>query len=281
MTAQRSSAFLLFAVAAWLGGAPAPARAQPDFAFGAPSARDLVLPQFADREVAALLAALDSAIVGQQPALSVDGAGHTLWNFAKRLQAGRLSLSQESSVIDHLEQLGQAHPAYRDSIARASFMVRALTVGKTAPEMTGQDLAGRPVRLSEYRGRVLLVTFSADWCAICRSQHPYFRLMQELWANWPFAILGVETGEREAAQRLKAEHGLAFRSVWDGPDGDARRGPIATAWNVLGWPTTYVLDADGVIRFVDLRDEDLLKGVRQLLAEHVDRADAAARRQRQ
>jgi peroxiredoxin len=280
MTAQRSPAFLLLVVAAWLGGAPVPAGAQQDFGFSSPSARDLVLPEFADREVAALLAALDSAIVGPQPGPSVDDARHTLWSFAKRLQAGRLSPLQESSVVDHLDHLGQAHPAYRDPIERASFMVRALTIGKTAPELTGQDLAGRSVRLSEYRGRVLVVTFSADWCAICRSQHPYFRLMQELWANWPFAILGVETGARDAAQRLKVQHGLAFRSVWDGAGGDARRGPIATAWNVLGWPTTYVLDADGVIRFVDLRDEDLLKGVRQLLAEHMDRADAAARRQR-
>jgi peroxiredoxin len=280
MTAQRLPAFLLIVVAAWLGGAPASAEAQQDAAFGLSSARELVLPEFADREVAALLTALDAAIAGPQPGPSIDAARHTLWSFAKRLQAVRLSPSQESSVLDHLDHLGHALPAFRDPIMRASFMVRALTVGKPAPEMMGQDLAGSSFRLSDYRGKVVVVTFSADWCAICRSQHPYFRLMQELYANWPFAILGVETGAAETVQRLKAEHGLAFRSVWDGPGGGAGRGPIATAWNVQGWPTTYVLDADGVIRFVDLRDEDLLKGVRQLLAEHMNRADAAARRQR-
>ena len=280
MTAQRLPAFLLLVVAAWVGGAPAPVEARQDVAFGLSSARELVLPEFADREVAALVTALDAAMVDPEPGPSVDAARHTLWSFAKRLQAGRLSPSQELSVLDHLDRLGQAHPAYRDPITRAAFMVRALTVGKKAPEMTGQDLAGNAFRLSHYRGKVVVVTFSAEWCAICRTQHPYFRLMQELYANWPFAILGVETGAAETVQHLKAQHGLAFRSVWDGPGGDAGRGPIATAWNVLGWPTTYVLDADGVIRFVDLRDEDLLKGVRQLLAEHMDRVDAAARRQR-
>jgi peroxiredoxin len=280
MTAQRSPVFLLLVAVAWLGGAPLPAEAQQDVAFGLSSARELVLPEFADREVAALLTALDGAIVGPRPEPSVDAARHTLWTFAKRLQAGRLSPSQESAVLAHLDHIGRTHPAFRDPIKGASFMVRALTVGKTAPEMTGQDLAGSSFRLSDYRGKVVVVTFSADWCAICRSQHPYLRLMQELYANWPFAILGVETGAAETVQRLKAQHGLEFRSVWDGTGGDAGRGQITTAWNVLGWPTTYVLDADGVIRFVDLRDEDLLKGVRQLLAEHMDRADAAVRRQR-
>ncbi len=157
-------------------------------------------------------------------------------------------------------------------------MVRALTVGKPAPQTTGRDLNGKPFSLSDYRGKVVVLAFSADWCGICRSQHPYLRLMQELYANWPFAILGVETGARESTVRLKAQAGLTYRSWWDGPGTQTHSGPIASAWNVLGWPTTYVLDADGVIRFVGLRDEDLLKGVRQVLEEHMERAVAAAPR---
>ena len=104
--------------------------------------------------------------------------------------------------------------------------------------------------------------------------------MQDLYSNWPFVILGVETGTREAVSRLKTQHRLTYRSWWDGAGTDGARGPIASAWNVLGWPTTYVLDADGVVRFVDLRDEDLLKGVRQLLAEQADHATEAAPRHR-
>ncbi|OHE82333.1 MAG: hypothetical protein A2107_12325 [Verrucomicrobia bacterium GWF2_62_7] len=97
--------------------------------------------------------------------------------------------------------------------------------------------------------------------------------MQELYANWPFAILGVDSGARESLKRNKTEHGLTYRSWWDPPGDGEDRGTIASTWNVLGWPTTYVLDAAGVIRFVDLRDEDLLKGVRQLLNEHMNRLD--------
>ena len=104
--------------------------------------------------------------------------------------------------------------------------------------------------------------------------------MQDLYANWPFAILGVEASTREAAGSLKAQHRLTYRSWLDDAGGELGRGPIASAWNVRGWPTTYVLDARGVVRFVNLRDEDLLKGVRQLLAEHVHAASDAAARSR-
>jgi len=46
---------------------------------------------------------------------------------------------------------------------------------------------------------------------------------------------------------------------------DGREGPIHRRWNVTKWPTVYVLDANGVIRFKELRDEPLQKAVEQLL----------------
>ena len=280
MSPQRASAILL-ATFVLLGAGPASIAARQDHRFSVPSPAGLVLPAFTDREVAELVTALDAALERPQTSLSIGDADHTLWSFARRLQAGRLTPSQESSVLAHLVSLGRAHAHYRDPIERCSYMVRALTVGKTAPETTGSDLDGAAFRLSDYRGKVVVLTFSAEWCGICRSQYPYYRLMQELYVNWPFAILGVETATRESAIRLKTQHGLTYRSWWDGLKGETGPGPIASAWNVLGWPTTYVLDAEGVIRFVDLRDEDLLKGVRQLLVEQVSRADVAPPPQRQ
>jgi len=269
---------LLPAVAAALVLWPALAEARQAPALGAPAARPLVVPEFGDRDVAELLAALDTAILGSQPALSPEEAGYTLWTFIRRLQTGRMTASQESSVIEHLAAIGRANAEYRPPVEQASFMVRALTVGKTAPETTGVDLNGSAFSLGDYRGRVVVLAFSAEWCGICRSQYPYYRLMQELYANWPLVILGVEAGARETVSRLKSQHGLTYRSWWDGTETEGTRGPIASTWNVHGWPTTYVLDANGVVRFVDLRDEDLLKGVRQLLAEQADRpADSTAR----
>ena len=282
MSRHRASApvlVLAFAAALVVCATGASARQEPGFRV--PPAGNLVVPEFADRDVAGLIAELDTALGPRQPALSSDDAGYTLWTFVRRLQAGRLTPSQEASVVEHLLALGHANTEIRSQLEQARLMVETLTVGKTAPEAAGYDLQGREFKLSDYRGKVVVLAFSADWCGICRSQYPYYRFMQDLYANWPFAILGVEASTREAAGRLKAQHGLAYRSWLDDPAGEnGRGGPIASAWNVRGWPTTYVLDAHGVVRFVNLRDEDLLKGVRQLLTEHTETASDAAARSR-
>src|SRR5262249_24220295 len=151
-------------------------------------------------------------------------------------------------------------------VDKARYMVTSLTIGKVAPDIVGEDLDGTPLKLSDYRGKVVLLVFSGDWCGICRTQYPYERLLLELYQAWPFAIVGVDSGSSvDAARQNHIDQHLAYRSWWDGAQ--STPGSIASAWNVQGWPTAYLLDADGVIRFVDLRDEDLLKGVRQLLLE--------------
>ncbi len=274
MKLRYSLSFVFAVTVVALGSGPSGARQHSGF--DAPAARDLEVSGFSDRELAGLIDSLDAMLIHQLPAPSVDEARQTLWSFARRLQAGRLTPSQETSVLSHLRDIGRLNAGYQDPVERSSFMVRALGVGKTAPETSGTDLDGRAFKLSDFRGKVVVLTFSADWCGICRSQYPYYRLMQELYSNWPFAIVGVETGVAESVRRLKATNGLSYRSWWDPPDERSGRGSIASDWNVLGWPTTYVLDGEGVIRFVDLRDEDLLKGVRQLLRERVDRPAVAA-----
>jgi len=147
-------------------------------------------------------------------------------------------------------------------------MVTQLTPGKPAPDIQGKDLEGAEFRLSDYRGKVVVLLFSAEWCGICKTLNPYERFMLDLYENWPFAILSVETGSSPlATKKRKAEAGLTYRSWWDERPAAGGTGPIASAWHVAGFPSVYVLDARGVIRFVDLRYEDLLKGVRQLLTE--------------
>jgi hypothetical protein len=61
------------------------------------------------------------------------------------------------------------------------------------------------------------------------------------------------------------EEGITWRSFWNGPEGTA--GPISKKWNVSGWPTIYVLDKDGVIRFKDTRGNAMDEAVTMLLGE--------------
>jgi peroxiredoxin len=172
--------------------------------------------------------------------------------------------------VGHLARVGRTSPQHAALVERTVFVVRSLMVGKTAPEIAGIDLDGVPFKLSDHRGRVVVLTFAAEWCGICRTQYPYERLLLELYERWPFTILAVETGSsRERAKAARASQGLRYRAWWDEP-ADAGRGPIADAWRVSGFPSGYVIDSRGVIRFVDLRHEDSLKGVRQVLTEEAD-----------
>jgi peroxiredoxin len=179
-----------------------------------------------------------------------------------------LEPAQESRVTRHLDALAVLRPADRPAIVAARRVVTTLLPGKVAPDIVGPDLDGQTFRLSDHRGQVVVLLFSAEWCGICKTLNPYERLMQDLYKNWPFSILSVETGSSQAAiKQRKEDESLRYRSWWDARSETGGRGAIAAAWSVAGYPAIYVLDGRGVIRFVDLRYEDLLKAVRQLVNE--------------
>jgi predicted GTPase len=83
-------------------------------------------------------------------------------------------------------------------------------------------------------------------------------------ADKPFALIGVNSdGDRSVVNEILKRENITWRQFIDG----STSGPIATKWNVQGWPTIYILDHKGVIRFRDLRDEEMEKAVEKLLAE--------------
>ena len=80
----------------------------------------------------------------------------------------------------------------------------------------------------------------------------------------PFALLGINSDPKEVVKKAIVDENLTWRSWWDGGD---TSGPIATAWNVTGWPTIYILDHQGVIRYKNKRGEAMDEAVDTLLAE--------------
>jgi peroxiredoxin len=246
----------------------APALAQDPIGFFERPGFTIEASPFSDREVSSLLTTLD-ALLGEKDAdTGRTGTERHLADFIRQLQRGRLAPAQEMRVTRHLDALAVARPADGAAIAAARRVVKTLLPGKVAPDIVGPDLDGQTFRLSDHRGKVVVLLFSAEWCGICKTLNPYERLMQDLYKNWPFSILSVETGSSQAAiKQRKAEESLRYRSWWDARSETGGRGSIASAWDVAGYPAIYVLDGNGVIRFVDLRYEDLLKAVRQLVSE--------------
>ena len=97
---------------------------------------------------------------------------------------------------------------------------------------------------------------------------PHERSLVEKYKNEPFAIVGINSDEDlEKLAPVRVTEKISWRSFWNGPKGTA--GPISTTWNVRGWPTLYILDARGVIRYkaVGADEEAIDKTLEELLAE--------------
>jgi len=96
--------------------------------------------------------------------------------------------------------------------------------------------------------------------------YPHERSLVKRLADKPFALIGVNSDkDKDQLRKRMTEEQITWRSFWNGPKGTA--GPISTAWNVRGWPTIYVIDPKGVIRFKDVREKQLDEAVDQLLGE--------------
>ncbi len=81
----------------------------------------------------------------------------------------------------------------------------------------------------------------------------------------PFALIGVNSDDdREVLKEVLVEERLTWRSFWNG---GSKRGPISQAWKVTSWPSIWIIDAKGVIRYRDARGPQMDKAVDALLAE--------------
>jgi hypothetical protein len=94
--------------------------------------------------------------------------------------------------------------------------------------------------------------------------YPHERSLVNKLEGKPFALLGVNSDEdRGALKKVIEKEQITWRSWWD----RSTQGPIARKWNVHGWPTVYVLDDKGVIRYKGLRGQPLEEAVKKLLKE--------------
>ena len=94
---------------------------------------------------------------------------------------------------------------------------------------------------------------------------PHERSLVKRLADKPFALIGVNSDtDREVLKEVLKTKNLTWRSFWNG---GSTSGPISTRWNVTGWPTIYVLDHKGVIRYFGVRGEDMDEAVDTLLAK--------------
>src|SRR4051794_19760174 len=101
--------------------------------------------------------------------------------------------------------------------------------------------------------------------------YPHERSLVKRLKNRPFALVGINSdGDKVQLKKRMAEENITWPSWWDGGD---TSGPIASGWNVHGWPTIYILDAKGVIRYksVGADEQAIEKTIDELLKAMEDK----------
>lgn len=119
-----------------------------------------------------------------------------------------------------------------------------LKTGGIAPNLTLKDISGKIHKLSDYRGKVVLINFWASWCPPCIIEMPSLAAAHKKLKDKGFEVLAINLDENEkVVHELVKKYELPFKIFLD-PQGKA-----AQAYLVYGLPYTIILDRDGKIRF--------------------------------
>lgn len=142
--------------------------------------------------------------------------------------------------------------------------VRAEKDRRIAPEFALKDADGKVVRLSDYRGKVVLLDFWATWCGPCKIEIPWFMEMERKNKDRGFEVVGVAMDDEgwDAVKPFAQRHGINYRLVMGSDQTAQKYGGIDAL------PTTFLIDRLGRIATVHVglaNKKDFEDGIEQLL----------------
>lgn len=152
-------------------------------------------------------------------------------------------------------------------IATGSTLASSALVGAPAPDFALKSASGENMRLSEYRGDVVMINFWATWCGPCRQEMP---LLDDLYGRYQrvgFQLLGVNIDDdSRRAMNMVEELGVTFPVLFD----EAKE--VSRLYEVEAMPVTVLVDRSGTVRHVHHGykpgyEEKYLTEIRGLLRE--------------
>ena len=115
--------------------------------------------------------------------------------------------------------------------------------GILAPDISVKTMEGKPVKLSEFRGKVVLLNFWATWCPPCRAEMPSIETLYQRYKSTDFQILAISVQEElPVVKTFLAQNSYSFPIGLD-PSGEA-----AQLYGIRGIPTTFIIDQKGTLQ---------------------------------
>ena len=135
--------------------------------------------------------------------------------------------------------------AGQPDLSTVTFVASPVPEHRTAPAFTLPLLDGTgSTSLVRYPGKIVVLNLWASWCGPCRDESPKLQSVWESYRSLGVQFLGVDQQDsKAAASAFVREFGLTYPVAFD-PDGS-----VAASYGALGLPTTFVIDASGVIRY--------------------------------
>jgi len=130
-----------------------------------------------------------------------------------------------------------------DQAGRMLFEMSNLSVGSEVPEIEGQDVDGSAFKLSDHRGKHVVLMFWGGWCHACHGVIPMVNQFVTDMKDKPVIVLGINTDIPDEARKAYQDYQVNFRNWSDG----TTSGPITTLFNLRNFPTFYLIGPDGKI----------------------------------
>jgi len=122
-----------------------------------------------------------------------------------------------------------------------------------APDFQLDDLNGQPHKLSDYKGRIVLLDFTTTWCPYCKKDVPYLKEKYKAYKDRDLELIAIfiqESGKRVSA--FKEKHDIPYKILLD------KDGSVARAYGIRGVPTKILVGKDGKIYCYACRSLDVM-----------------------